>query len=380
MRINFKTSIGYILVFLLCLAFAVISQPKIEATKTASQQPVPTSETVTLLATGDILMHNTVIAAGYSNGKYNYDAMFAPIKSIVTAADYAIINLESPLAGPNSGYTGYPLFNAPDELAASIKSAGFDLVTNANNHIMDRGYDGAVRTLDVLRQNGLDTAGVYKSQQEKDTMLIKDIRGVKVGILAYGYDTNGIPLPAGKPYFYNQLNEDNIIEDMAAMRPEVDILVLCLHWGVEYSPYPAEKQVELAQRLFEKGADVIIGGHPHVLQPAGLMTVNGQKKFIIYSMGNSLGNQRGVERNSGVIVKLSFKKDLSTGNTQLQTFDYTPIFSNTYTENGRRQFQIIPVPETIEGITAGQDTYFKTDSLPLLEQIQEDCREKMSGV
>jgi poly-gamma-glutamate synthesis protein (capsule biosynthesis protein) len=366
------------LVLLIILTFAIISQPKIQATKTG-HQPVKTSESITLLATGDILMHNTVIAAGFDKGKYQYDTMFYPIKSIVESADYAMINLEAALAGPEKGYTGYPLFNAPDSLAEALKNTGFDLVTNANNHILDRGLAGAMRTLDVLRQNGLDTIGINKSQQEKDTLLIKEIRGIKVGFLAYGYDTNGIPLPQDKPYFYNLLDEQNILKDIGAMRPQVDILVLSLHWGVEYSPYPTEKQVELAHRFFAQGADVIIGGHPHVLQPAEVVTIKGKKKFVVYSMGNSLGDQNGVERNSGVIISLTFKKDLLTGSTELQTFDYTPTFSNSYMENGRECFRIIPLPETIRSIKANQDPYLKADSLPLLEEIVKECQGKMGN-
>lgn len=375
---NYKTIIGFMLVLLIILTFAIISQPKIQATKTG-HQPVKTSESITLLATGDILMHNTVIAAGFDKGKYQYDTMFYPIKSIVESADYAMINLEAALAGPEKGYTGYPLFNAPDSLAEALKNTGFDLVTNANNHILDRGLAGAMRTLDVLRQNGLDTIGINKSQQEKDTLLIKEIRGIKVGFLAYGYDTNGIPLPQDKPYFYNLLDEQNILKDISAMRPQVDILVLSLHWGVEYSPYPTEKQVELAHRFFAQGADVIIGGHPHVLQPAEVVTIKGKKKFVVYSMGNSLGDQNGVERNSGVIISLTFKKDLLTGSTELQTFDYTPTFSNSYMENGRECFRIIPLPETIRSIKANQDPYLKADSLPLLEEIVKECQGKMGN-
>ena len=373
------TNIIIVFVLLVCLLFVFISLPEINDSKT-SDQPVKTSETITLLATGDILMHNTVIAAGKTGSQYDYEDLFAPIKKIVSAADYSIINLESALAGPATGYTGYPLFNAPDSLATAIKDAGFDLVTTANNHILDRGYNGAMRTLDVLRQSGLDTTGTYKSQQEKDQFLIKDIRGVKVGFLAYGYDTNGIPLPQDKPYFYNLLIEDKIMADIAALRPKVDLLVLNLHWGVEYSPFPAEKQVQLAQKFFTQGADVIIGGHPHVLQPADIMTINGSKKFIVYSMGNSIGNQRGAERNSGVIIKLTFTKDFRSGKTTLKRFDYTPTFSNSYLKDGREKFRVIPVPDTIKAIKAGQDPYLYADSLPLLDDVLAKCQEMMGKV
>ena len=379
MRNSGKTIPALFLVLLLCTLFIVISQPKIKETKT-HQQSVKSSETISILATGDILMHNTVIAAGFADEQYQYESMFAPIKDIISSADYAMINLEAALAGPDTGYTGYPLFNAPDNVANALHDSGFDLVTNANNHILDRGYTGAMRTLDILRQNELDTIGINKSQQEKDQMLIKEIRGVKVGFLAYGYDTNGIPLPADKPFFYNLLNEENILKDITAMRPKVDILVLSLHWGVEYSPFPTEIQSDLARKFFAQGADVILGGHPHVLQPAEIMTINGNKKFIVYSMGNCLGDQNGVERNSGVIVKLTFKKDLLSGKTELQSFDYTPTFSNSYMDKGKENFRIIPVPETIKRIKAGQDPYLHADSLPLLEEIMQDCNEKMGSI
>lgn len=369
----------YLLFLFICLIFVVVSQSKINETRTG-QLPAPTkktSETITILATGDILMHNTVIAAGFSDGQYNYDNMFSPVKDLIASADYALINLEAAMAGPASGYTGYPLFNAPDSLAEALKNNGFDLVTNANNHILDRGYAGAMRTLDILRQNGLDTLGVNKSLQEKETMLIKDIRGIKVGFLAYGYDTNGIPLPADKPYFYNLLDEENILQDIAAMRPQVDVLVLSLHWGVEYSPYPTEKQVEQAHKFLAQGADVIFGGHPHVLQPAEIITVNGKKKYIVYSMGNFLGDQRGVERNSGVIVKLTFEKNLLSGTTELKSHEYTPTFSNSYMEDGKKMFRVIPVPETLQQIKAGRDPYLNSESIPLLEKILQDCDKKM---
>ena len=380
MRRNTIKSIILIFVLLLCLTFIFTPRTEVIDTARTDDLPAPTSTTITLLVTGDILMHNTVIASGLSEGKYDFNGFFAPIKSIVSSADYAMINLESALAGPATGYTGYPLFNAPDSIAAAIKNAGFDLVTTANNHILDRGYNGAMRTLDVLRQNGLDTIGTYKSQQEKNHLLIKNIHGVKVGFLAYGYDTNGIPLPPDKPYFYNLLNEDNIMADIAAMRPQVDLLVLYLHWGVEYSPFPAEKQVELAHKFFVQGADVIIGGHPHVLQPADIETINGSKKFVVYSMGNSIGDQHGVARNSGVIIKLTFTKNFSSGKTELKAFDYTPTFSSSYKRDGREKFRIISVPETLQKIKAGKEPYLLSDSIPLLENILKDCNEKMGNV
>ncbi len=325
--------------------------------------------TINLTATGDILMHNTVIASGQNGMDYNYDHLYAPIKHLIAEGDYASVNLECALAGPASGYTGYPLFNSPDAIAPALKNAGFDLVVTANNHIMDRGHQGALRTMDTLRQAGLDTAGTHKSQAEKEQFLIKNIRGVKVGYLAYCYGTNGIPVPQDKPYFFNFLERDPIIEDITALRPQVDVLVLILHWGVEYSPYPTSQQRSLATEFFQRGADVILGSHPHVIQPMEIMKVDGKDKFVIYSMGNSMGNQNGVERNSGVVLNLQFTKNLNQGDTILTGVTYTPTYIHPYYVNGHRYFRVVPIEETIAAINAGQDPYLEPDSLEILQQV-----------
>jgi poly-gamma-glutamate synthesis protein (capsule biosynthesis protein) len=335
-------------------------------------------ETITLTATGDILMHNTIIASGKQGDSYNYDSLFAPIKHLIEEGDYASVNLESAIAGPATGYTGYPLFNSPDSIANALKNNGFDLAITANNHTLDRGYPGALRTLDVLRQAGLDTTGTFKTPEEKSNFLIKDIRGVKVGYLAYSYDTNGIPLPSNKPYFYNLLDRDKIIADISALRPNVDLLVLVLHWGVEYSPYPTEQQRKLATEFFQKGADVILGSHPHVIQPMETMQINGKDKFVIYSMGNSMGNQNGVERNSGVILKLQFTKNLNQGNTYLSGVSYTPIFMHPYHINGRQMFRVVPIEATIKAIQAGKDPYLGADSIPLLQEVLTATRKQLT--
>ncbi len=335
-------------------------------------------ETITLTATGDILMHNTVIASGKQGDSYNYDHLFAPIKQLIEEGDYSSVNLESAIAGPGTDYTGYPVFNSPDSIANALKNSGFDLAVTASNHTLDRGYQGALRTLDVLRQAGLDTTGTFKTPNEKRSFLIKDIRGVKVGYLAYSYDTNGIPLPQDKPYFYNLLDRDKIISDISALRPNVDLLVLVLHWGVEYSPYPTEQQRKLATEFFQKGADVILGSHPHVIQPMETMQINGKDKFVIYSMGNSMGNQNGVERNSGVILKLQFTKDFNQGETNLSGVSYTPIFMHPYYINGRQMFRTVPIEATIKAIQAGKDPYLGPDSIPLLNEVLAATRKQLT--
>ena len=354
--------------------YMIVSVPNSYALAMENTAP----ETITLVATGDILMHNTVIASGKQSENYNYDHLYAPVKHLIEEGDYASVNLESALAGPSSGYTGYPVFNSPDSIATALKNAGFDLVVTASNHIMDRGYQGALRTMDVLRQAGLDTTGTYKSPEEKKTLLIKNIRGVKVGYLAYSYGTNGIALPADKPYFFNSLDKDKVIADISALRPQVDLVVLILHWGVEYSPYPTEQQRKLATEFFQRGADVILGSHPHVIQPMETMQINGHDKFVIYSMGNSMGNQNGVGRNSGVILKLQFTKNYQAGETTLTGVSSTPIFMHPYHINGHQSFRVVPIEETIRLIQAGKDPYLGADRIPLLQKVLADTKKQLA--
>jgi len=341
-------------------------------------EPEPKVETITLLATGDCLMHNTQIWSGQrSDGSYNFDAFFKQVQPIIAAADYSSTNFEAPMAGAASGYTGYPLFNSPDEMALALKGAGFDLVVTANNHILDRGAQGALRTLQVLEQSGLDTVGAYSSQEASQEYLIKNLKGVRVGYLAYTYSTNGITVPADKPYLVNFLDRDRILNDINALRPRVDVLVLVLHWGVEYSPQPTEEQKTLAREFCAAGADIILGSHPHVIQTMEVIPVEDRNCFVIYSMGNFISHQRGLERNSGVILQMKFSKNLTRNETKLIKVDYIPTYSHSYYDNGRQQFRVVPVEETIRRIEQGEEPYLNRGDIPTLQAVLNHTRSQL---
>ncbi|WP_298200394.1 CapA family protein [Desulfosporosinus sp.] len=336
----------------------------------ATKAKPPVKKTVTLVATGDILMHNTQIASGQqADGSFQFDSFFEPVRSLIEYGDYASTNFEAAMAGGSSGYTGYPKFNSPDEMAATLKEAGYDVVITSNNHISDRGYLGAIRTMGVLRNAGLDILGTYQSQEEKESFLIKDLDGIRVGYLAYSYGTNGIPVPKEHPYFFNFLNKETVLKEINQLRPKVDVLVLVLHWGVEYSLQPTEEQRKLARIFLEAGVDVILGSHPHVIQPMEVMKINNQDKFVIYSMGNFIGDQRGVERNSGVILNLNFQKDMSRGQTVLKNVSYTPTYSHSYLDKGRRRFRVVAVEDAIRKVQEGKDPYLKSSDLAVLKQV-----------
>lgn len=338
--------------------------------QTTDESSLPRKGTITITAAGDILMHNTQISSGLqSDGSYNFDNFFQPVKKLLEEGDYCSTNLEAALAGPASGYSGYPMFNSPDAIASTLKHAGFDLVVTANNHCLDRSYQGALRTIQVLRNAGLDTTGTYSAAEERSHFLIKEIQGIKVGYLAYTYGTNGIPIPQQHPYLVNLLDRQKVVEDIKQLRPEVDVLVLVLHWGTEYSPQASGEQKKLAGAFFAAGVDVILGSHPHVIEPMEVVKVGKKDKLVIYSMGNFISHQRGMERNSGVILKLKFTKDFDKGETTLQEVTYTPTFSHPYYIQGRQQFRVVPVEETIKKILDGKDPYLSIVDLPVLKQV-----------
>lgn len=327
-------------------------------------------ETITLTAAGDCLMHNTQIWSGMQqDGSYSFPTFFADVEYLIKQGDYSSTNFEAPMAGADAGYSGYPIFNSPDAAAEAFANAGFDLIITANNHILDKGFDGASRTMQVLHDSDLDTVGTYLSAEDKQQFLIKDIRNVKVGYLAYSYSTNGMPVPPEHPYFFNFLDPEQILADIEALRPQVDVLVLVLHWGVEYSPQPTNEQKDLARQFLTAGADIILGSHPHVIQSMEVLKINGQDKFVIYSMGNFISHQKGLERNSGIVLKLKLTKDFDSGKTILSEVSYTPTYSHFYEANGKLNFRVVPVEKTIKKIKDGQEPFLTSEQLDDLEAV-----------
>ncbi len=374
--------------------------------QTGPNEPVPTpipepeliaqKETITLTALGDILMHNTLIWSGSQpDGSYAFN-FFGAVGELMEEGDYCTTNLEAALAGSEGGYTGYPLFNSPDAIADHLKDYGVDGVITANNHILDRGYRGAVRTVEVLEKAGLDVLGVRKNPGDSG-YLIKDIRGVKVGYLAYTYGTNGLSLPSEHQYFINMLEKEQILQDIRQLRTQVDLLILVLHWGVEYSTEPTNEQRTLAREFLTAGADAIIGSHPHVIQPVEYFNIDGKEKFVAYSIGNFIGDQRGQERNSGVILHLKFNIEkviqpgklessaskgisdtLISQTTALKGVELIPTYSHSYTKGGRQQFRVVPVEKTIERIRADEEEVFSREDLPLLENVLKTTEERLN--
>lgn len=282
-------------------------------------------QTMSLLFIGDLMGHGPQIrsAYNYKTKTYNYDTVFYYLKDVMSEPDFTIANLEVTLAGPV--YKGYPQFSSPDALAEAGKNAGIDVFVTANNHCVDRRLQGLRRTIDVLDTLHILHTGTFKNKDARDTtnLIILEKDSIKVGILNYTYGTNGIPVP--KPAVVNLLDTAIMHKDIKlAKKDSLDKLILVLHFGKEYQSYPNIFQKNLVADLFKNGADIIIGSHPHVIQKMVYLpkndSLNTKEKFVAFSLGNFVSNQRKTKTDGGVMARLVLKKE--NGKTFIDTSNY----------------------------------------------------------
>jgi len=275
------------------------SQDNLETGATPIVEKIPDDIKVNLVAIGDIMCHNTNIKAAYnaSTKTYDFSPVFKNVSPYINKADIAIGNLETTFAGEDRGYSGYPTFNSPKELGIAIKDIGVDVLSTANNHSMDKGAKGVISTIDTLDEIGISHTGTYKSKEDQDKILVKDVNGLKIAFISFTYGTNGIQIPEGKEYLINLIDENLILDQINLAKNEnVDLIVACMHWGVEYSQKQNKEQEKLADLLFNNGVDIIIGNHAHVIEPMEKRKItlsDGTEKdvFVIYALGNFVSGQ-----------------------------------------------------------------------------------------
>lgn len=294
-----------------------------EATSAASNNtvtPIETTEPVAppveirLMMVGDMLAHEGVYKSGRNeDGTYNYDHLFTHIKDDIDAADIAILNQEVVLAGTEMGLSGYPMFNSPSELGDGIADAGFNVILHATNHALDRGAAGLDKTMEFWATKHPDIAvlGVHGTldDYENNNVYIYEQEGVRIAILNYTYGTNGIPLPSGREYMVSLLDEEKVAKDMAYARENSDFIIVCPHWGVEYVFKPVEDQIYWAKYFIDLGANLIIGTHPHVVEPVQWVQSDlGKFGLVYYSLGNFVSNQDTTATMLGAMAKVTIKK------------------------------------------------------------------------
>ena len=313
----------------------------------------------------------------------------------LAGADYAVANLETVLAG-GPDYSGFPAFNSPDALAYDLKEAGFDLLSTANNHSRDRGVNGIFRTLDVLDEAGLAHVGTYRSREERDAgsgVYVADVGGISVAFLSYTYGLNGYQLSSEYSYAVNLFNLDYyttlenpdydlLASDLAYARSlEPDLIAVIIHWGTEYKNTPNSHQTGLARFLVEQGADLVLGGHPHVLQPYETITVTGadggeRQGFVCYSLGNFISNQYepAPATQTTAILDLELTRDPATGETSLTDVSYVPYYMlhRDGQPVGQRRY-LVDIHKAMAGYEAGTSTLIDKSAYQELQSALDHC-------
>ncbi|MBE3596213.1 MAG: CapA family protein [Hydrogenibacillus sp.] len=311
----------------------------------------PEVRRVTVLAVGDVLLHLPVTQAAWDpkESRYRFEPFFEPVRPILKDGDIVMANMETPVAGASYGYHGYPRFNGPEAIIDALKWAGFNVLTTANNHALDQGPDGASNTRTHIEARGLWTTGIARSAEEAEDVLMIEKNGLKTAILAYTYGTNGIPLPKDRPFLVKQIDPEAMRRDITLARARgADAVVVSLHFGTEYVDEPSADQRNLVYGLIADGADLVIGSHPHVLQPiehVALDTPGGRREgWVIYSLGNFISDQRGTKRQTGGIFKAVLEKS-GMNSVRVASIDFIPTWAELVTSAGRRTYRVIPLEE-----------------------------------
>lgn len=296
---------------------------------------------ITLLFAGDLMQHQAQIEAAQTKVGYDYSSCFEHVKKEIGEADLAIANLEVTLAG--KPYRGYPSFSAPDEYLYAIKDAGFDVLLTANNHCLDRGRRGLERTVLMLDSLRIPYAGTYINKEERKNRypLLVEKNGFRIVLLNYTYGTNGIEVSA--PNLVNYIDREQIKEDiLAARRMLPDVIIACMHWGIEYRMLPERPERELADWLIEQGVDHVIGSHPHVLQPMEIKrdSRTPSKHVVVYSLGNFISNMSKENTDGGAMVKLELQRIFRI--TRLVDCQYSLVWTSRPALSGKKNFELYP--------------------------------------
>lgn len=373
LKLNIKNFIGVLLFLLILFFFIVIVKKSFvdNTSKEAFQDNIISEQsekkddpiTFTLTALGDSLCHNTQYwdAHNKETGEYDFSYVYEDIIDYTKNSDITIGSLETTFAGEERGYSNYPTFNTPDSLATALKNIGVDIISLAGNHALDYGYTGLCRTIDVLDNAGISHLGTYKTAEDQEKLLLKNVNGVNIAFINYTYGTNGIPVPSGKEYCVNLIDKDLIKKQIEQAKfLKVDIIVACMHWGTEYRTTANSEQKELADFLFENGVDIILGNHPHVIEPMEKRNItleDGTEKevFVVYALGNFTADQRDEITRDSAILNLTITKN-SDGKISIDKVDYVPIYMYKNRNANTHKFKILDIEKTIYEYETGTNT------------------------
>lgn len=322
--------------------------PTAQTTSETTTEPSTTAlSKVTLVAVGDNLIHNTLIDAGeQENGSRDYTSFYENIKSDISAADIAVINQETMLGGSSFAYAGYPCFNTPWEVGDAAINAGFDIFTCATNHSLDVGYAGIEQECKYFDSHPEVThVGTNDSEEDYNSVVYYEKNGIKFAILNYTYGTNGISIPESKPWCVNMMDKEKITADVNAAKQNSDVVIVFPHWGTENSTSVSDYQREYIKLFSELGVDIVIGTHPHVLQPVEWVEneQTGKKMLVYYSLGNFISHQTSLNQLCGGMAQITVEKrgeEISITSAKL-----TPVVCWYKSSSGKFSFSVYKLSE-----------------------------------
>ncbi len=320
--------------------------------------------------TGDLMCHiGQYENSKLSDGTYDFNPSFTFVKSYLEKADVTMGNLELTFAGTDIPYAGYPIFNTPDSYAEALKTAGFDFVVTSNNHAMDTGEKGLLRTLEILKKTKIGSTGTFKSQADHDSIRILNIKGIKLGVLNYTYGTNGAYPASDHKYMINIIDTLAMERDIKAARIQgAELVLVYFHYGQENKSIPNEYQKMVVRKSQEYGADIIIGGHPHVISPVNYYkTAHAtlDTGIVAWSLGNFISNQYWRYADAGLIFTLTLRKNITQNKYLKPEADYLPTWVYRATDARMRKHIVFPAEMAL------------TDSLSLPSYIDAAAKYKM---
>ena len=347
-----KLVLSILLIILIISALYLTTQ-----NKEVKKEPKPKKEIkdeiktskLSLVMVGDALLHSSVYKDAYQNGTYDFSSQLELIKPIVKNYDLAFYNQESILGGTEIGLSDYPTFNSPKEFGDTMIDAGFNLVSLANNHTLDRGEKAVINSCNYWKTKEVISAGSHCSKEDAEQINIKEKNGIKYTLLAYTYGTNGIKVPEGKEYLVNLYSDEKVKSDIEKVRDKVDLLMVSMHWGTEYKNEPTETQKKQAEYLSSLGVDIIIGTHPHVIEP--ITYIN--DTLVIYSLGNFISAQS-TNNDYNTMVELMTSVDIikeeKNGQSTIKLDNLNNELLYNYYKKGSRwtDFKVIPFSQMNE--------------------------------
>lgn len=328
-----------------------------------TEAPTETKAPVTLrmLSVGDNLIHDGIYEQAKKraggNG-YDFSYCYARVKDTIASADVATINQET-IVAKSYAPSGYPLFNSPQELGQTVVDTGFDVVNLANNHMLDKTSKGLAEAIDFWDATGLARTGAYKDTQDLESVEYIEKNGLKIGLVGITQYTNGLTLPSDSPLQYILTSDEATIErKIKAAKAQCDVVLVNVHWGSEYTTTPAQEQRNLAKKMADWGANVIIGHHPHVLQPVEwIENSDGTRTLVAYSLGNFISQQNTAARVIGGMLHYDITKDFETGKVTVSNVRFETIV--THYVSGSHDVQIYPLSQYSDTLAKKQAARIK---------------------